>query len=86
MAPRKHVTLSLEQTVEIIKLIENGQNYGMITEKYRIGKSIVGDIKKNKKKIMKFVSTTERSPGTRKTLKQPENLVLENALFIWFMQ
>jgi len=35
---------------------------------------------------MKFVSTTERGPGTRKTLKQPENLVLENALFMWFMQ
>jgi len=35
---------------------------------------------------MKFVNTTERGPGTRKTLKQPENLILENALLIWFMQ
>ncbi|KAF0712292.1 jerky protein-like, partial [Aphis craccivora] len=86
MAPRKHVTLTLDQKIEIIKLIENGQNYGIIAEKYGIGKSTVGDIKKNKEKIMKFVSTTERGPGTRKTLKQPENLVLENALFIWFMQ
>jgi len=30
MAPRKHVTLTLDQKIEIIKLIENGQNYGMI--------------------------------------------------------
>ncbi|XP_025405713.1 jerky protein homolog-like [Sipha flava] len=86
MAPRKYVTLTLDQKIEIIKLMENGQNYGMIAEKYGIGKSTVGDIKKNKEKIMKFVSTTERGPGTRKTLKEPENLVLENALFIWFMQ
>lgn len=86
MAPRKHVTLTLDQKIEIIKLIENGQNYGIIAEKYGIGKSTVGDIKKNKDKIIKFVTTTERGPGTRKTLKQPENLVLENALFMWFMQ
>ncbi|XP_025417896.1 jerky protein homolog-like [Sipha flava] len=86
MAPRKHVTLTLDQKIEIIKLMENGQNYGMIAEKYGIGKSTVGDIKKNKEKIMKFVSTTERGPGTRKTLKEPENLILKSALFIWFMQ
>ncbi|XP_025418135.1 jerky protein homolog-like [Sipha flava] len=86
MAPRKHVTSTLDQKIEIIELIENGQNYGMIAEKYGIGKSTVGDIKKNKEKIMKFVSTTERGPGTRKTLKEPDNLVLENALFICFMQ
>jgi len=55
MAPRKHVTLTLNQKIEIIKLIENGQKYGMIAEKYWIGKSTVGDIKKNKEKIMKFV-------------------------------
>lgn len=46
MAPRKHVTLTLDQKIEIIKLIENGQNYGIIAEKYGIGKSTVGDIKK----------------------------------------
>jgi len=34
----------------MIKLIENGQNYGMIAEKYGIGKSTVGDIKKNTKR------------------------------------
>jgi len=28
MAPRKHVTLSLDQKVEMIKSIKNGQNYG----------------------------------------------------------
>jgi len=33
MAPRKYVTL--DQKIEIIELIENGQNYGMIAEKYR---------------------------------------------------
>lgn len=30
---------------------------------------------------MKFFSTTKRGSNTRKTLKTPENPVLENALF-----
>jgi len=51
MPPRKHVTLTFDQKVKIIKLIENGQSYGTIAEKYRISKSIVGDIKKNEEKI-----------------------------------
>lgn len=32
MAPRKHVTLTRDQKVEIIKWIENGQNYGTVAE------------------------------------------------------
>lgn len=59
MAPRKYATLTLDQKIKIIKLIKNSQNYGMIVEKYGIGKSTVGGIKKYKEKIMKFVSTTE---------------------------
>jgi len=66
MTPRKHVTLTLDQKIEIIKLKENGLNNGMIAETCGIGKSSVDDIKKkNKDKIMKLVSTTERGLGTR---------------------
>jgi len=50
MPPRKHVTLTLDRKDEIIKLIENGQSYGTIVEKYEIGKLTVGDIKKNIKR------------------------------------
>jgi len=57
----------------------------MIAKKYGIGKSTVGDIKKNKEKMIKFVSTPERGTGTRKILKNPENPILEKTLFIWFM-
>lgn len=38
MVLREHVTLTYDQIVEIIKLIENGQNYGVIAEKYGIGR------------------------------------------------
>lgn len=44
MASGKHITL--DQKVEIIKLIENSYNYDMISEKYKISKSTVGDTKK----------------------------------------
>lgn len=49
MAPRKHVTLTLDQKIEIIKQIENCHNYCVIAEKNGIGKSTVGDIKKKYK-------------------------------------
>lgn len=70
LAPRKHVIFIRDQKVEIIKFIENGQNYRTIVEKYGIGKSTVGDIKKNKEKIIKFVNTIECGPDIRKTLKK----------------
>lgn len=41
MTTRKHITLTLDQKVKINKLIENGQNYGMNIEKYKICKLTV---------------------------------------------
>lgn len=54
----------------------------MIAEEYGIGKPTVGDIENYEM----FVSTTERGPGSRKTEKQPENFVLDCALFKGFIQ
>lgn len=56
----------------------------MTAEQCAGGKSTVGD--ENKEKIAKFISTAERGPGARRTLKRPENLVFENARFLWFVQ
>jgi len=41
MPPGKHVTLTLDQKVEIIESTENGHGHGTIAEKYEIGKSTV---------------------------------------------
>ncbi|CAH3998215.1 unnamed protein product [Pieris brassicae] len=76
MAPRKHSTLTIKDKLRIIEMLDKGG----------IGRSTVGDIKKNKDKLLKFVSLTECGSGVRKTLKQSENPVLEDALFTWFLQ
>lgn len=86
MAPRKHNTLSLGDKVKIIKLIQGGQSYDTISKTFNIGKSTVGDIKKNMGNILKFVSTTEGGPKERKTLKTSDNVELENAVYLWFLQ
>lgn len=84
--PRKHSTLTLKDKLRIIEMLDKGDSYPIIARKFGIGRSTVGDIKKNKDKILKFVSLTERGPGVRKTLKKSENPVLEDALFTWFLQ
>lgn len=67
-------------------MLDKGYSYPVISRKFAIGRSTVGDIKKNKDKLLNFLSPTERGPGVRKTLKQSENPVLEDALFTWFLQ
>lgn len=67
-------------------MIDKGDSYLSIARKFDIGRSTVGDIKKNKDKILKFVSHTERGSGVRKTLKKSENPILDDALFTWFFQ
>jgi len=56
MAPRKHVTLTLQDKLEVIKLIDKETSYSVISRQFGIGISTISDIKKNKDKIEKFVS------------------------------
>ncbi|KAJ8929154.1 hypothetical protein NQ314_018178 [Rhamnusium bicolor] len=50
MSKRKHNTLNLEEKVKILKLIESGESFANIASKYGVGKSTVGDIKKEQDK------------------------------------
>ncbi|KAJ8970940.1 hypothetical protein NQ314_000955 [Rhamnusium bicolor] len=59
MSKRKHNTLNLEEKVKILKLIESGESFANIASKYGVGKSTVGDIKKEQDK-----NIGERSRGT----------------------
>ncbi|KAG8239696.1 hypothetical protein J437_LFUL019060 [Ladona fulva] len=83
MASLKHKILTLEDEVKIIKLINFGHSYDAISKTFDIGKSTIGDIKKNKDSIMKFVSTTESGSKVRKTMKTADNVAQENALATW---
>lgn len=46
-------------------------------------RQLVTDLKKKEQKIRSFVAQIEKGPGLRKTLKLPENPVLEEALFTY---
>ncbi len=41
----------LKNKLEVLKLIDSGTSYSTITRQYGIGKSTVGDIKKNRIKL-----------------------------------
>ena len=45
---QKRTALTIEDKMNIIKLIEKGTSYAIISERYRIGRSTVCDINKNK--------------------------------------
>lgn len=53
---RKRVVLSIEDKVKILDLLDKYVSYTLIGEQYGIGTSTVGDIKKNREKILKFKS------------------------------
>ena len=46
---RKRVVLALEKKLEVIKMLDKAVSYTIISEKFGIGHSTVGDIKKTKK-------------------------------------
>lgn len=83
---RKHVTLSVQQKLEIIDRIEKGENRNKIMEEYKIGSSTIYDIKKNKDKLKQFSSQTEtmKDIESRKTLKKPKLHQLDEILYNWF--
>ena len=57
---QKRITLSIEYKVNIIKLIEEGTSYGIISERYGIGKLKVCDIKKNEGKFKRVFTENDK--------------------------
>ena len=88
-AAKKRKVLSVEDKLEVLKLIDNGTSYSTITRKYGIGKSTVGDIKKNRIKLEQFKKkTVEMGMKTVniKAMKFGEHKELDESLYNWFRQ
>ena len=85
---RKRVVLTIKEKVNIIQLLEKGTSYTVISEKYGIGRSTVGDIRKNKDKILKFSRDAAETGFKKKAkvMKPAKDEHLEEALYIWFKQ
>lgn len=58
MAPtkRQHCTLTLKEKCKVLDSLEKGSSVRQVAENFKIPKSTVSDIKKNKNKIRSFVA------------------------------
>lgn len=85
---RKRVVLSLEQKLEVLKLIDRSTSYSIICEKFGIGRSTVSDIKRNRAKLLTFRKELKEMGTKRsvKVMKLGDDPELEKAVYIWFRQ
>jgi hypothetical protein len=87
-AKRKRVVLTIADKVKIIQMLDDFVSYSVITKKFGIGKSTVGDIKKNREKILQFQRETIEMGMSRKakSMKLSVDKKLDQALYVWFRQ
>ena len=68
--------------------LKKGESQSRLTSEYAIGKSTIGDIKKNKGKINCFAATMDSltmSTNECKVMQIADDDKLDEALFLWFM-
>ena len=85
---RKRVVSTIADKVKILELLDKSVSYTIIAEKFRIGKSTVGDIKKNREKVLKIKSEMIDMGMTRsaKVMKLSDDNKLDQAVYVWFRQ
>ncbi len=85
---RKRVVLTVEQKLEVLKMIDNFTSYTIICEKYNIGRSTVSDIKKSREKLLKFTRVIKEMGTSRKVkvMKLGDDPLLDQAVYVWFKQ
>ena len=87
-AKRKRVVLTVQQKLEVIKMLDNSISYTIICEKFGIGRSTVSDIKSNREKLLKF-NMELKEMGTKrdvKVMKLGDDPLLDKAVNVWFRQ
>ena len=89
MKSQKHTCVSLEAKLEIINHLKKGESQSSLASEYSIGKSTVGDFKKNEEKIREFATTMESldvSTKKCKFMRLANDDTLDQALYLWFVQ
>lgn len=68
--------------------IDKGVSYKIIEERYGIGRSTIGDIKTKKEELKRYVQRVdeEGQSTSAKKLKSGTNVVLDQAIYLWFAQ
>jgi transcriptional regulator with XRE-family HTH domain len=92
---KKKKVLSFKQRKEIIEKLEVGISGTSLAEEYGVSESTISKIKQNKNRVLdgieNFVKNSPISPesvdlSSKKSLKTAKDMVLENALLMWFTQ
>lgn len=85
---RKHVTLTISQKVDILHKLDQGYSARSLSGHYGVGTSTVYDIKKQKKKILRFYADydSNNSLVKRKTMHGPRSVDLDKSLYEWYQQ
>ena len=85
---RKRLVLSIQQKLEVIKMLDSSISYTIICEKFGIGRSTISDIKSNRDKLLKF-NMELKEMGTKrdvKVMKLGDDPLLDKAVYVWFRQ
>lgn len=87
-AKRKHTFVTMDQKLQVLQRLDKGESVQSICQEFNVGKSTVNDWRRNRKSIETFCTQieTEKVLSTRCTLKKPNNELVDDALWLWFMQ
>lgn len=84
---RARNVLTIETKLKIIDEIEKGATISSVSQKYNVPQTTVSDIKNRRNEIQNFASEMEEPDAKkRKTMKLPQNPVLDKCVYVWFAQ
>lgn len=86
MSKRKRTCLKISDKVTILKNLDSGDTVTSLAVKFKVGKSTICDIKKNRTKILEYVASSDNGPKNRKSLKLSAHPNLDKAVYTWFLQ
>lgn len=88
MTKRKRNMLTIQQKVEMLKKLDEGESVTNLRKEYDVGHSTIYDLKAQRYRILKFYSESDSVVGMakRKTLHRAMNSELDKALYTWYRE
>ena len=53
---QKHVVLTLQEKLQIVKLVDKGSSYESVAARFNVGKSTVSDVWKTRERVKHFIT------------------------------
>ena len=80
----------MDQKLQVLQGLDKGESVQSICQEFNVGKSrpTVNDWRQNRKLIETFCTQieTEKVLSTQWNLEKPNNELVDDALWLWFMQ